>query len=251
MIAIAAIIVVLFFQFYFGWTKKGETLLSALVNISPHIGIFLAYTLRHLIKTPWLLDADRQSEIDSVTKDLASVNAQVTSMASELTRPKFTLKKPSLNPVGEFDEDDRFSFNFVLENIGSRSAMGMVSRIVLAEEGTNEQAKAVDNSTANEIPINEPLDMELGMRVSANQPPLYIVFALRYKDAVTERLYRQLFFLKWPGRKFGEIVSEIHHLTIEERELVQERLKDHLSEFIYDGVDLSEKAGSIPSSKID
>ena len=232
MIAVGAIIVVLFCQFYFGWTKKGETVLSAFVNISPHLGIFLAYTLRHLIKTPWLLDADRQSEIDAVTKDLASLNAQVTSMASDLTRPKFTLKKPSMNWEGESDEDDQHAFNFVLENIGSHPARDMVSRIILAEEDPTKEPKTVDGSTANEIPINEPLDMRLGMRLAVREPALYMVFGIRYKDSITLRPYSQVFFMRWPGTMRGTPSQKIHHLTIDERDQVQARLKNYLTEFI-------------------
>lgn len=250
-IAILAIVAVVFLQFYYGWLNREQGVLSALQNIAPALAIALMYIAWRLIKTPWLLDADRQTAIDEVTERLTGLNAQLERMESELIRPKFTVKQPSLSAEDEFDEDDQHAFNFVLENIGSHPARETVSRIILAEEDPTKEPKTVDGSMANEIPINEPINMRLELRLSVHEPALYIVFGIRYKDAVSLRPYSQVFFLRWPGTMRGTLSQAVHHLTIDEREKVQARLRDYLTGFISEASELSQKVGSIPSSKMD
>ncbi|HEV2827040.1 MAG TPA: hypothetical protein VGW76_05505 [Pyrinomonadaceae bacterium] len=41
MLAILAVVIALFFQFYFGLIKKGETISSALIKISPYLLILI------------------------------------------------------------------------------------------------------------------------------------------------------------------------------------------------------------------
>ena len=107
MLAIIAIIVVIFCQFYFGWIKKEQTLPSALINTSPYLAIFLAYVARHFIRTPWLLDLERLGEIKKSSDDLEALSVQLDNLTSELTRPKLTIKKVSVTAIGESDEDDQ------------------------------------------------------------------------------------------------------------------------------------------------
>jgi hypothetical protein len=250
-IAVIAVIIVLFCQFYFGWTKKGETLLSALVNISPHIGILLAYCLRHLIKTPWLLDTEREREIGAVSSKVSELTAQMEAVASELTRPKLALKNPSVNAVGEFDEDNRYLLRFDVVNVGPHPARDITTRMVLVEENSNKEPKVVDTSMASDLSTNEPIQMQLEMRLGAQEPAHYYVFGFRYSDRVTGKPYTQLIFMCWKGRARGVISQEIRHLTIEEREKIEAQLQDYLTEFGSNGIEPSQKVGSIPSSKMD
>src|SRR6185369_4791224 len=101
-IAIIAIVAVIFLQFYYGWINREQGVLSALQNIAPAAAIAVAYIVRHVIKTPWVLDVEREREIGQVSSDLASAIARIDSMASELTRPNLVLKNPSIMHVGEF-----------------------------------------------------------------------------------------------------------------------------------------------------
>ena len=245
-IAIVAIIAVVFLQFYYGWINREQGVLSALQNIVPAAAIALAYVVRHLIKTPWVLDVDRQAEIHSGLTDIEALKKQIEAFASEATRPKFVFKdKPSLTPYDEFDEDDRYSFQFDLENNGSRSAVGLYWRVIIAEEGIDEEPTVNDSSIATEIPIQEPLHLHFGLALRLNHPPLIVVIALRYRDGITNKPYSQMFFMRWTEFRGAR---QIRHLTIDERQQYEQRLQTQLAEFQDAG---SQNVGSIPSSKID
>jgi hypothetical protein len=232
-IAIVAIIVVLFFQFYFGWIKREETLSSALINIAPSAAILLAYALRHFIRTPWLLDVERQGEINRSNKTLTELQTSLDSLTSALTRPKFAIAKVSVDTYGEFDEDDRYKLKFDVTNTGSHPADELIWRVVTVDEDAADKSPSFkDSSMTNEIPINQPFDMEFGFRAGLRQKSMIIVFCLKYTDVLTKREYRQTFFHKWVKPGFGVIGPDVRHLTIEEREAAQERLKEQLSGFI-------------------
>lgn len=233
MIAIIAIIVVVFLQFRYGWITREQTLPSVLLNMSPSVGIALVYTFWLLIKTPWLLDVDRQQEADGLGEKIITLNQKFDSLTSEMTRPKFRIKNPQMVEVGEFDEDERYHFTFKLENIGSREASEVISRVIIVDEGKTTEPKVREVSVANEIPINDPLTMHLEMKCSRGDPPIQIVVAIRFKDAIPDKVYTQAFFLKWEGIKRG-VIPEIQHLTAEEREQLMERLKQTVGDLSSD-----------------
>jgi len=215
-VAIIAIIVVLFFQFYLGWTKKGETVSSALINISPYMAILIAYTIRHVIRTPWLLDTERGNQIETLAGKLEE-------FASETNRPKFKLTKPAVIDAGEFDEDERYYFSFSLENVGSREAIEVVTRVIVTEVGNTSEPRILELAAASEVLISDPFITRFDLRHSHRDPPIQIVVALKFTDAMTGRGYTQAFFMKWEGRRRGEI-SDIFQLTLQEREELLQRL---------------------------
>ena len=220
-IAIIAIVAVVFLQFYYGWINREQGVLSALQNVVPAAVIALAYIVRHLIKTPWVLDVERESEIKNGLAVIDELKGQIEKFASESNRPKFQLTNPTVSGIGEFDEDERYAFTCSLENVGSREASDFVTRVIVAKTGTVKEPRVLEMKAANEILINDPFIAQFEMTPS--DPPAQIVVALKFKDAVNDKLYTQAFFMKWEGLRRG-VISEVHHLTSQEREELMRRL---------------------------
>jgi len=76
---------------------------------------------------------------------------------------------------------------------------------------------------ANEILINDPFITRFEMTHTRSDPPVQVVVALRFKDAINDSEYTQAFFMKWQGLRQGNI-SEVLHLTSQEREELMRRL---------------------------
>lgn len=248
MIAIVAIIIVVFLQFRYGWIARDQTVASALINMSPSIGIALVYTLWLLVKTPWLLDAERQTAIDSHAGQIASLKGEIAAFASELTRPKFKVKNPSIDAYDETDEDNRYRFSLDLENTGTRPARDMLWQVIVAEEGEDDH-RMKDSSIGAEIPIHAPIQIQFGMNLRSNHPPLFIIIAVRYSDAIVKtHHYNQIFYMRWAGAQQGMLSEEVRHPTIEERTELEQRFTKELAPF-QDAA--SQNVASIPSSYID
>jgi preprotein translocase subunit SecE len=226
-IAIIAILAVVFLQFYYGWINREQGVLSALQNAVPAAVIALAYIVRHLIKTPWGLDVERESDIRNGLAAIDELKGQIERFSSESNRPKFNLTKPTVSDIGEFDEDERYAFTCSLENIGSREASDLVTRVIVVEKGADKKPKVLEMTVANEIAINDPFITQFEMTHSRNDPPVQIVVALKFKDAVTDKSYTQAVFMKWEGLRRG-VISEVLHLTSQEREELMRRLGSEL-----------------------
>jgi hypothetical protein len=221
-LAIIAIVVVLFLQFYLGWIKKGETTLTALVNISPYIAILIAYTIRHVIRAPWLLDTERGNEIETLSEKLEE-------FSSESNRPRFKFTKPTVIDAGELDEDERYSFSFNLENVGSREAVDVITRVIVTEAGNTSEPRILELAAAGNVLINDPFITQFELRHSHSDPPIQVVVALKFKDSITGQEYTQAFYMKWAGVRLGNI-SQIFQLTSQEHEELMQRL-GNLSDF--------------------
>lgn len=226
-ITIIAIVVVVFLQFYYGWINREQGVLSALQNVVPAAVIALAYIVRHVIKTPWVLDVEREGDIRNGLAAIDELKEQIEKFSSESNRPKFKLTKPTISDIGEFDEDERYAFTCSLENVGSREASNLVTRVIVVETGTAKEPKVLEMTGANEILINDPFITRFEMTHSRSDPPVQIVVALKFKDAVNDKFYTQAFFMKWGGLRLG-VISEVLHLTSQERENLLQQLGSEL-----------------------
>jgi hypothetical protein len=241
-------IAVAFFQFKLGLIRREQTAASALVNVTPSLVILLFYVARHLIRTPWQLDVERQGEINNGLAAIDKLEEQVDKFSSEANRPKFKLTQPTVSGIGEFDEDERYAFSFRIENIGSRAAVNLVTRVIVMEQGDDKKPKVLEMTGANEVQINDPLTTRFEMMRQRNDPPVEVIIALRFTDAITEKVYEQAFFMKWEGMK-QRAISEVVYLTSQEREELMRRLGATL-EKVQTG-ELDQNVGSMPNSKID
>lgn len=221
LIAITAIVAVVFLQFYYGWINREQGVLSALQNVAPAAVIALAYIVRHLIKTPWVLDVEREGDVRNRLAAIDELKGQIEKFSSESNRPKFKLTKPTVSDIGELDEDERYAFTCSLENVGSREASSLVTRVIVVKTGTVKEPRVLEMTAANEILINDPFYAQFEM--TRSDPPVQIVVALKFKDAVNDKLYTQAFFMKWEGLRRG-VPSEVHYLTSQEREELTRRL---------------------------
>ncbi|HEX5888151.1 MAG TPA: hypothetical protein VFY61_05590 [Pyrinomonadaceae bacterium] len=222
-IAIAAIVVIVFLQFYYGWINREQGVVGALQNIAPAAAIALAYIIRHVIKTPWVLDVERQGEISGALAAIDELQGQIERFSSETNRPKFRLTKPTITDIGEFDEDERYDFTCSLENIGSREASDLLTRIIVVETGNSKKPTVLELTVANEILVNDPFITRFGITYSRSDPPVQIVVALKFKDPINGKSYEQAFFMRWAGLRHG-VISEVVHLTSQEREELMRRL---------------------------
>ena len=104
---------------------------------------------------------------------------------------------------------------------------------------------------ASDLSANEPIQMQLEMKLGRREPAHYYFFGLRYSDRITGQSYTQQVFMCWKGMVHGAISQEIRHLTIVEREQFQERLRDYFAEFASNAIAPSQNVGPIPNSKMD
>jgi hypothetical protein len=219
-----------------------ESAMSNLVWQIPLAALSMLFLVR-LILAPYWIYSERDKEAARVE---AEFTKKITELTSELTRPKFRIKNPK---VGESYEGNKYQFDYDLENIGSQAATDLVVKVVVAIASLDQEAISSESSFASEVAINEPLGLSLSLGTLAfSEPAHYFVIAMRYKDLVTKNVYKQIFFIKWQGVKRGEIAQDIILLTQEERQKLEEHLKDLLSDYTSDGAQLSPKVGSIPSS---
>jgi hypothetical protein len=183
--------------------------------------------LTRLFLAPYWLYSEQETD---AARAEAALREKIEGLTSEMTRPKFRIRNPR---VDESNDGDKYQFDYDLENVGSRSASNIVVRVVLVKESLDEEPKIIESSLASEVAINEPLNMSLSMGTpSLNEPAHYIVVAMRYADAVTKKPYKQIFFVKWQGVKRGDIAQDIIHLTQEERQKLEEHLKELLTDFV-------------------
>ena len=62
-----------------------------------------------------------------------------------------------------------------------------------------------------------------------DMPPLYVIIVLLYssKPELPNPQYAQMFYMKWSGIKGGVVSPQMLHLSIEERNKLIEKLREH------------------------
>ena len=130
MIGALLVIGILVCQIRFGIIKTGEVRINILSIAWPYVCVLGWFLLRHLVRTPYELDQERQRQAEKMESDVAMLTTKVA--ANYDGRPLFVLV--IMGTPGQRQEDGKYSIHWVLrlENHGVRTARYVRPRQVLS-----------------------------------------------------------------------------------------------------------------------
>lgn len=142
---------------------------------------------------------------------------------SEAQRPYFQLSDPGIRPL---PNQETYRFIIPTENTGINPASELVIKIALQDQKFATEPQIVEMSVANDIPHGSPspyYNDTIALR--REMAPTFIIYGLQYKDALTRKLYTQIFYMKWGGVVGGETAPNFVHVNAEEKREIESHVK--------------------------
>ena len=145
-------------------------------------------------------------------------------------RPYFTITEPGIKPL---PQSPPYRIQITMENIGVHPAYDLFGKIYIIDENLKGRPQfTFDFSVANEIPAETPTPWyNDSLQLPTNVPPQYVVFAIKYWDPVVNKSFAQVFFMKWDGVVNGQFHPDFVHVSIEEKQKIEDHLEDLLRDF--------------------
>ena len=133
----------------------------------------------------------------------------------EVNKPYFSLKNPGLEKT---DRNPSFELRLTFNNIGGRPAKEFKCKVFIFERPLEKGPyfHRIFSSSNDIAPGDIPTWREgvAGFK-SLDVPTQFYVISIKYRDAITQKLYKQVFYLVWGGLKDGEGAAGFSHASPE------------------------------------
>lgn len=149
----------------------------------------------------------------------------------ESERPYLVIEKPLMKQILQ---SNKYMFVFDLKNIGGRSASQLFGKVYLFKKNSPYDCTYDLNiSSANSIAPNVAYSSHYeDSDFNTNLPPHWVIVGIKYSDPITKTDYSEIFYCQWEGIKNDLLYSDISSVTIPEKEMLKEKYKNYLSQFL-------------------
>jgi hypothetical protein len=107
----------------------------------------------------------------------------------------------------------------IFKNYGARPATGVITSVYVLSHDEAIAPLEIPSSLADDFPPGAEWMVQFGEQqiISPNQYGHYFAVGINYNDPLTNKNFRQMFFMKWPGVKSGVVFGDIVAATNDER----------------------------------
>jgi len=159
---------------------------------------------------------------------LITVYISIISLQKEkyFNRPYFVIKEPGIRPL---QVSPPYRIIITLYNTGNHPAIDLTGSIKILDQSMNKLPQFnFMFSVANEITKDLPTPWyNDGLLLQNNVDPQFIVLDVKYYDPILEENYHQRFYMKWSGVKNGITEPDFVHVNIDERNKIENYIKDY------------------------
>ncbi|WP_263785300.1 hypothetical protein [Salinibacter grassmerensis] len=143
----------------------------------------------------------------------------------------FTISEPGIKPL---PDSPPFRVQITLENTGVYSATDVKGILLFVESDlSGDPDYSFEFSIGNVVDANAPTPWyNDGLHLPNETPPHFVVLGIKYLDVRLRKEFSQCFFMKWHGVTNGETHPDFVHVSIEEKEMVTEHLRDELAPYL-------------------
>lgn len=153
-----------------------------------------------------------------------------------MKRPYFISRNPEIQ---EQKFGSLFAIKVDVENIGIHAATNFVYGIFLIDNLPTEGLKLKDKlygDITGDIPPSLPiyLKKDIGDIRISGIPQEYVLILIKYKDVISNDLYSQELYMKWPGNPEGKdyVIYNFQRTTTGEAKKIKESFKTIINEFL-------------------
>lgn len=146
-------------------------------------------------------------------------------------RAFFTISEPGIKPL---PDSPPFRVQITLENTGVYSATDVKGKLLFVESDlSSDPDYSFDFSIGNVVDSKAPTPWyNDGLYLPNEAPPHFVVLGIRYLDVRLKEEFSQCFFMKWNGVSDGTTHPDFVHVSIEEKEIVTEHLRDEIAPYL-------------------
>jgi hypothetical protein len=146
-------------------------------------------------------------------------------------RAFFTISEPGIKPL---PDSPPFRVQITLENTGVYSATDVKGKLLFVEADLSDDPDySFDFSIGDVVDSNTPTPWyNDGLHLPNEVDSHFVVLGIRYLDMRLKEEFSQCFFMKWSGVNNGTTHPDFVHVSIEEKEMVTEHLRDEISLYL-------------------
>lgn len=150
--------------------------------------------------------------------------------ANAAKRPYINVAAPGIKPL---PKSPPYRIQINMENAGVNAAQNLEARLLMFDQSLKSPPIAtIDIGVANDVPAKTPTPYyNDSVVLPQNQLPLFIVPALKYKDAITGKRYSQVWCMKWDGIMAGVTNSDFVHVSPAEKNGILPYVEQYLRRF--------------------
>lgn len=147
-------------------------------------------------------------------------------LLSDALRPMFDLVAPGFK---QLPNSPPFRMEILMKNVGTHPAIDFSGKIIAVTRTFSDQPLTASFSVANPIMHDSPTPYYNDtVVIPPNAPPMFVVCALKYNDAISGREWTQVFFMKWGGVQGTKFEPDFTHASVDEAQEIREHLKTAL-----------------------
>ena len=141
------------------------------------------------------------------------------------TRPYFTKSQAEINAVSTDDGATVFTTLRVSVQNNNKPAKNVINQLMLLDERldpTMEPLRTQRIENANDIGRLQILSRYTPVTVGSNTRAAFVVFEIRYTDALTNGIYSQIWFMKFQGSsQDGTFIQQLFDANYDERTRIE------------------------------
>ena len=136
------------------------------------------------------------------------------------TRPYFTKSQSVINVVSA----NLTTLTVSVQN-NNKPAKNVINQLMLLDERLDPTIKPLRTrrvENANDVGRFQLLSQHTPVRVKSNTRAAFVVFEIRYADALTDEIYSQIWFMKFQGAsRDGTFIQQLFEASYDERERIE------------------------------
>ncbi len=146
-------------------------------------------------------------------------------------RPFFVVEEPGIRVLAK---SPPYRIQVTIKNIGIHPATEFEGRILILKSDLSGQPDVdINFSIANALPINSPNKwFRDDVQLPKNLPAQFVILAMKYKDPMINKVFNQIYFMKWKGIKENKTYPDFIHASREEAKTITNHLRDILVDYL-------------------
>jgi len=147
-----------------------------------------------------------------------------------MKRPYINISAPGIKPL---PKSPPYRIQINMENTGTNAAQDLQARLLMFDQSLKSPPIGnIEIGVANDIPPRTPTPYyNDSVLLPRDYPAQFVVMALKYKDAITNKNYSQVWYMKWDGIMAGTTSPDFVHVSPEEKSRIVPYVDQYLRKF--------------------
>jgi hypothetical protein len=154
---------------------------------------------------------------------------------ADVTRPHFIIKAPGIKDVLKPlpNEPHYRRIQITMENDGGAPAVDLTGKVIMIDQKFVTKPFIDRFSLAGEVPLHTPTPYYNDSAIIPQEAvPMWVVLAIKYRGTTKAGVeYAQAFYMKWGGVQSGVTAPDFVYVSVTERDIIYDGLKDELEEY--------------------